>query len=90
MHAHACARLPSVRTTIEIDDEHRAKLLEAAARRGEKGFSSVVREALTQYFAAEEERRKAVRKAVAAIGRLPAEEAERLAKDVKKLRRSWR
>ena len=35
-----------MRTTIEIRDEHRAKLLEMAARRGEKGFSSIVSEAI--------------------------------------------
>jgi hypothetical protein len=29
----------SVRTTIELQPEHRARLLELAARKGEKGFS---------------------------------------------------
>ena len=79
-----------MRTTIELDDSQRAKLLEAAARRGEKGFSSIVREALTQYFEAEEERRAAVRKALRAIGSLPAAEADRLEREVRELRRSWR
>ena len=79
-----------MRTTIEIDDEQRAKLLEAAARRGEKGFSHIVREALSRYFEAEEERQEAVRKALKAIGTLPEAEADRLDDEVRGLRRSWR
>jgi len=39
-----------VRTTIEIKPGHRARLLEVAARRGEKGFSSVIAEALESYL----------------------------------------
>lgn len=35
----------AMRTTIEIKPEHRAKLLELAARRGAKGFSELVDEA---------------------------------------------
>jgi hypothetical protein len=34
-----------MRTTAEIRDDHRAMLLEIAARRGEKGFASIVAEA---------------------------------------------
>lgn len=79
-----------MRTTIEIDDEQRGKLLEAAARRGEKGFSSIVQVALAQYFEAEEERKEAVRNALLALGSLPAAEADRLEREVRKLRRSWR
>ena len=79
-----------MRTTIELDDEQRAKLLEVAARRGQKGFSAVVREALAQYFEAEEGRKEAVRLALRAIGSMPDEEAERLGREVRELRRSWR
>ncbi len=35
---------------IEINPEHRAKLVELAARRGEKGFSSVIGEAIEAYL----------------------------------------
>jgi predicted transcriptional regulator len=40
-----------VRTTIELRDELRAKLLEMAGRRGEKGFSHLVEEAVDRYIA---------------------------------------
>ena len=79
-----------MRTTIEIPDEQRAKLLEAAARRGEKGFSSIVQEALADYFVAEEHRQEKIRRALAVIGQLDADEAKDLAKSVRTLRRTWR
>lgn len=39
-----------MRTTIEITNEHRAALLDLAARRGTKGFSAVVGEAIDLYL----------------------------------------
>ena len=45
-----------MRTTIEIKPEHRARLLELAARRGNKGFSELVGEALEAYLRAETDR----------------------------------
>jgi predicted transcriptional regulator len=79
-----------MRTTVEITDEQRAKLLHEAARRGEKGFSSIIQEALDQYFAAETERGARIDRALGAIGRLSEEEADRLEESVRALRRTWR
>ena len=45
-----------MRTTIEIKPEHRAKLLALAARRGSKGFSELVAEALDVYLELEFDR----------------------------------
>ncbi|HEV8238599.1 MAG TPA: hypothetical protein VGS57_04465 [Thermoanaerobaculia bacterium] len=47
-----------MRTTIEITDEQRSKLLEAAAKCGEKGFSMTIQEALDHYFEAAADRRE--------------------------------
>ena len=44
-----------MRTTVEITAEQRAQLLKLAARRGEKGFSGLVREALETYLAHQRE-----------------------------------
>ena len=79
-----------MRTTIELSDENRARLLELAARRGEKGFSVIVEDALERYFAQEERRREAVDRALAALGSFSSEEADRLEEEVRTLRRSWR
>lgn len=79
-----------MRTTIEISDEQRAKLLETAAKRGEKGFSSIVEKALEEYFEAEAGRADTIQEALAAIGSLDGEETEMLRDDIRKLRGSWR
>lgn len=79
-----------MRTTIEISDEQRAKLLETAAKRGEKGFSSIVEKALEEYFEAEAGRADTIQGALAAIGSLDGEETEMLRDDIRKLRGSWR
>ena len=79
-----------MRTTIELKDEHRARLLEIAARRGEKGFSALINEAVEKYLEAAdagEARRKA---ALALRGRLGARETSGLRAATAALRESWR
>jgi predicted nucleic acid-binding protein len=75
-----------MRTTVEIRDEHRARLLDLAARRGEKGFSAILAEALDRYFATlagEEGKRKT---ALGLRGCLSAEEAADLLAATRSLR----
>jgi predicted transcriptional regulator len=79
-----------MRTTVEIRDEHRARLLELAARRGEKGFSRLVEEALDLYLRREEERRETVRRALATRGSLAPAEVADLEAEVRRLREHWR
>lgn len=79
-----------MRTTIEIRDEHRAWLLEQAARRGEKGFSHIVAEAIERYVVAESEGREKRGLALAARGSLSADEAVALDALTRDLRASWR
>jgi hypothetical protein len=80
----------AMRTTIEIKPEHRAKLLELAARRGAKGFSELVGEALEAYLRAEADRDALRRRAVRLKGTLPAREARSLRATAEALRKSWR
>lgn len=80
----------SVRTTIDIKPEHRAKLLELAARRGEKGFSSVVGEALDSYLHGIAEKQDLRRRAPRLLGSLTAKEAKRLRRETSKVRKFWR
>jgi hypothetical protein len=79
-----------MRTTIEITPEHRAKLLELAARRGAKGFSQLVAEALEAYLRAEADREAQRKQAVQLKGALPPREAQALRDAASALRRSWR
>jgi hypothetical protein len=79
-----------MRTTIELEDENRARLLALAASRGEKGFSKIIGEAVEMYLktvTADEERRAV---ALALRGRLGKKEAEDLRSATTELRESWR
>jgi predicted transcriptional regulator len=79
-----------MRTTIELPDEQRARLVAIAARRGEKGFSGIVQEAVALYLDREEDRAERVRAALAVRGAIRGRRGERLAESTAKARASWR
>ena len=79
-----------MRTTIEIPDAIRARLLEIAAQRGEKGFSRIVEEALVRYLEAEASRVNTIEAAIATLGSLSETDAEALRDDIHALRKTWR
>ena len=79
-----------MRTTIEMKPEHRARILELAATRGEKGFSNVVAEALELYLEAQLKRTDAVQSALALTGSLSETEAAGLSTRTQKIRANWR
>ncbi len=82
--------MEGMRTTIEMKPEHRAKLLEMAARRGEKGFSSIIADAIEAHLNDDSEREMLGRRALRVRGKLGAREADRLRRHAEALRRSWR
>jgi hypothetical protein len=79
-----------MRTTVELKDEHRAKLLELAARRGEKGFSEVLSEAIEIYLEALSRDEKNRQAALRLRGSLGEAEADELCQATRSLRESWR
>ena len=79
-----------MRTTIEIKPEHHARLLELAASRGEKGFSTVIAEAIELYLRAHSGRTTAIRSALALKGSMTEKEATSLLTRTQKLRATWR
>lgn len=79
-----------MRTTIEIPDEQRARLLQLAAERGEKGFSKLVQEAPEKYLDELDGREKRIRDALSVLGKLDEASARQMEETVRKLRRSWR
>lgn len=70
--------------------EHRARILEIAAGRGDKGFSAIVSEALELYLEARSRRDDAVRNALALKGSMREKEAEGLSARTRKIRANWR
>lgn len=79
-----------MRTTIEMTDAHRAALLELAARRGLKGFSSLVEDAIASYLLEESARNDKRRAAARLRGTLAKDEARALRSQTAALRESWR
>jgi hypothetical protein len=79
-----------MRTTIELSPEHRARLLELAARKGEKGFSRLIADALDLYLQAQSTHDEQRKRALLLKGALPAREAIELRAAAAELRQSWR
>jgi metal-responsive CopG/Arc/MetJ family transcriptional regulator len=79
-----------MRTTVEIDDAQRAELLKLAAQRGEKGFSSVIREALDLYLRQHRARKELVEQALKLRGSFSDDEADALEASILQLREKWR
>lgn len=79
-----------MRTTVEMKPEHRSALLALAARRGEKGFSSVLAEAIDVYLKERDLHRKRKDILLAAGGSLSGEDANHLRSVTKELRDNWR
>ena len=79
-----------MRTTVEITEEQRARLLELAARRGQKGFSQLVQEALDAYLETETENDERRRRALRLRGGMGAAEADKLRETTRDIRRFWR
>ena len=79
-----------MRTTIELSDALRARLLEIAATRGQKGFSAVVEEAITFYLEELKRRDERTGDALEARGSLQSAEADELAERVLEIRDNWR
>ncbi len=79
-----------MRTTVEISDEQRAGLLDLAARRGEKGFSRLVQEALARYLADEGSRKGRIEAALAMGGTMSERATRALEASVREIRGTWR
>jgi hypothetical protein len=79
-----------MRTTFEMKPEHRSALLALAARRGEKGFSNLLAQAIDEFLKGEAERRRRREDVLALAKSINSEEAETLRHAIRELRKSWR
>jgi hypothetical protein len=75
---------------VEITDQQRARLLEIAASRGEKGFSSLVQEAIELLLEREDSRSGRVRAALSVLGTLSDEQADAMLTVANESRGKWR
>ncbi len=79
-----------MRTTVEITDQQRARLVEIAASRGQKGFSVLVQEAIDLLLEREAARAAKVQRALGALGSLPGNEADEMLAIAEDSRSKWR
>jgi hypothetical protein len=79
-----------MRTTVELKPEHRSALLALASRRGEKGFSSVLGEAIESFLQGEVEREKRRKTLLSLAGSLSEKEGQELRRTTRELRENWR
>ena len=89
--SHACAcHYKIMRTTVEMKPEHRSALLAMASRRGQKGFSAVLGEAIESYLQGEQDREKRRHTFLSLAGSISRKDAEDLRQTTRQLRESWR
>jgi hypothetical protein len=88
MHMHVIINL--MRTTVEMKPEHRSALLALAARRGEKGFSSVLAEAIEEYLDQERTRVQRRKEVLSLAGSLSVQDAKHLRSTTMSVREQWR
>ena len=79
-----------MRTTVELKPEYRSRLLAIAAKRGEKGFSSVLNEAVESYLGEEAERERKRKRLRQLQGVLSPKDAGEIRKRAAALRATWR
>jgi hypothetical protein len=79
-----------MRVTVELKPEHHSRLVAMAARRGHKGFSNVLGEALDAYLDGQTELEHRRKKALALQGSLKAREAKKLRQRAAAIRKEWR
>lgn len=89
MHAHAC-HIIMMRTTIELSEEQRSELLRIAAKRGLKGFSPLVQEALDEYLQHEAKKLHLIEAAIELQGSFQGKAGEDFLERTESIRSNWR
>jgi metal-responsive CopG/Arc/MetJ family transcriptional regulator len=79
-----------MRTTIELSDEHRSALHSLAARKGFRGYSKVIQEAIDLYISEKLKREDGTGRLLKMKGTWSREETQKLRKKLKEIRRIWK
>lgn len=79
-----------MRTTIELTEDQRSELLRLAARKGMKGFSQLVQEAVNAYLESQTSRATLIEAALGLKGSLQNKSADEFEERAKAARENWR
>jgi predicted transcriptional regulator len=79
-----------MRTTIELSDDHRSALHSLAARRGLRGYSKLIQEAIDFYIKEKVKKEDSIKQLLKMKGTWSEEEAKKLRKRIEEIRRNWK
>jgi predicted transcriptional regulator len=79
-----------MRTTIELSDDHRSALHSLAARRGLRGYSKLIQEAIDFYIKEKAKRGDGLKHLLKMRGTWNEEEVKRFRKKLEEIRRNWK
>lgn len=79
-----------MRTTIELSDFHRSILHQLSLKRGWRGYSKIIREAIDFYLAHEERSQKERLEILKLKGTFSDKEASQIKAQIKEIRCNWR
>jgi metal-responsive CopG/Arc/MetJ family transcriptional regulator len=79
-----------MRTTIELSDDHRSALHSIAARRGLRGYSKLIQEAIDFYIKEKVKKGEGAKEILKMRGTWSREEAKHFKKRLEEIRRNWR
>ena len=75
---------------VDLKPDQRVALETLAARRGQKGFSSIVSEAIEHFLSSEQEKEQTKQELLALRGSISAIDADNLRKNTRRIRKLWR
>ena len=79
-----------MRTTIELSDDHRGALHSLAARRGLRGYSKLIQEAIDFYIKEKAKSGDEVKHLLKMRGTWSREEARRFRKRLQEIKQNWK
>ena len=78
-----------MRTTIEISDEHRSALLSIAAKKGLRGYSKIIEEAIDNYIN-NQSKSTDIKNSVIAMKGTWEKDTDQIKNNIKELRKNWK
>jgi metal-responsive CopG/Arc/MetJ family transcriptional regulator len=79
-----------MRTTIELSNDHRSSLHSLAARRGIRGYSKLIQEAVDLYIQEKTAKERNVKPLLQMRGTWNSEDARKLQRNLRKIRKNWK
>jgi Arc/MetJ-type ribon-helix-helix transcriptional regulator len=79
-----------MRTTIELSNDHRSSLHSLAARRGLRGYSELIREAVDLYIRHITAKERSPRHLLLMRGTWNKEDARKFQRKLRKIRKNWK